>query len=956
MRTIFVLLFIATLFTIVFGISMRPSSQDETFSDSEEAKTNPRFIVMFHNYAQSSAHHLQLSQHLQKALNWSEGQEWTFVERSNAAASFDTDFAVIELLPSGKAIDQAIEDLKKSKEFRAIGLDAPIRPRKPAVALRDEQELIPEESDPGLRVDDPSDWMFSNTHYYLGSPWHNESSAAEGRRSTPFSLGLDQPDHSDIVNRRQVLGVIPRYETNIHPAETYNANYFWSQGITGQGVKVAIFDTGLNSYHPNFKNVRERTNWTEEKTNEDTVGHGTFVAGVVAGNDECSGFAPDADLYIFRVFNSRQVSYTSWFLDAFNYAMFTGVEVLNLSIGGPDYMDLPFVEKVHEVTTSGITVISAIGNDGPLYGTLNNPADQSDVIGVGAINTNEEIAYFSSRGMTTWELPHGYGRSKPDIVAHGQNVMGASLTGRCKVLSGTSVASPVVAGAVTLLLSAAKKFQIKNVNPAAVKQILTQSADLVANGNLFEQGAGHMNLMKAFQLLKEYYPRLTIHPSRIDFLECDYMWPYCAQPLYFSGLPIMVNATIINSRNVFKGVRKPVVWIPISNGHHLHVDVQVVEQVTPWTMSLALFISVKKSAFDWEGICEGMVRVSLTSEHNAQGNADEQSAIDSEVDLSVRVQVIPTPNRSKRILWDQFHSLKYPPAYFPRDTLRLKNDPLDWRGDHIHTNFRSVFQYLRNEGFYVEVLGGPYTCFDAKLYSTLLIVDPEDDIKEEEVNKIENDVRHHGLSVSVFAEWFNHDVMKKIVFFDENTRRWWTPIVGGSNIPSLNKILSRFGMEFGTAVLTGDIAVDKYKIPFDSGAPIIRFPEGGVLLRSSLLDEGQHVVTRKSNIFSDAGVLGFFAFNMTHPWQTKEGRIALFGDSSCIDSVDPRNDCFWMLSSILRWTCRGILDDIFHSPKMKLQSNYSHPNYELYSDLSDFSVGNHSNHHNHGSECPTGDS
>ena len=57
-------------------------------------------------------------------------------------------------------------------------------------------------------------------------------------------------------------------------------------------------------------------------------------------------------------------------------------------------------------------MISAIGNDGPLYGTLNNPADQNDVIGVGGIDYADKIASFSSRGMSTWELPRGYGRAK----------------------------------------------------------------------------------------------------------------------------------------------------------------------------------------------------------------------------------------------------------------------------------------------------------------------------------------------------------------------------------------------------------------------------------------------------------------------------------------------------------------------------------------------------------------
>lgn len=85
--------------------------------------------------------------------------------------------------------------------------------------------------------------------------------------------------------------------------------------------------------------------------------------------------------------------------------------------------------------------------------TLNNPADQMDVIGVGGITWDNRIAKFSSRGMTTWELPSGYGRVKPDLVTYGLGVRGSALKTGCRTLSGTSVASPVVAGAVALLAS-----------------------------------------------------------------------------------------------------------------------------------------------------------------------------------------------------------------------------------------------------------------------------------------------------------------------------------------------------------------------------------------------------------------------------------------------------------------------------------------------------------------------
>ena len=75
----------------------------------------------------------------------------------------------------------------------------------------------------------------------------------------------------------------------------------------GTGVKVAVFDTGLAKTHPHFKKIKERTNWTSEKTLDDGLGHGTFVAGVIASSQECLGFAPDAELHVFRVFTNNQV-------------------------------------------------------------------------------------------------------------------------------------------------------------------------------------------------------------------------------------------------------------------------------------------------------------------------------------------------------------------------------------------------------------------------------------------------------------------------------------------------------------------------------------------------------------------------------------------------------------------------------------------------------------------------
>ncbi len=109
---------------------------------------------------------------------------------------------------------------------------------------------------------------------------------------------------------RRLMRAIPRQVTS-----ALQADVLWSMGHTGKGVKVAIFDTGLAKNHPHFRRVKDRTNWTDEKSLDDGLGHGTFVAGVIASSSECLGFVPDSDLYVFRVFTNNQVSLNLVFLD-----------------------------------------------------------------------------------------------------------------------------------------------------------------------------------------------------------------------------------------------------------------------------------------------------------------------------------------------------------------------------------------------------------------------------------------------------------------------------------------------------------------------------------------------------------------------------------------------------------------------------------------------------------------
>ena len=141
---------------------------------------------------------------------------------------------------------------------------------------------------------------------------------------------------------------------------------------------------------------------------------------------------------------------------------------------------------------------------------------------------------------TQQELPEGYGRVKPDIVSYGSGVRGSALHGGCRSLSGTSVASPVVAGAVALLAGAVSH---SYVNPASMKQALMASAQRLPGVNMFEQGHGKLDLLRAYHMLNTYKPQATLSPSYIDLTECPYFWPYCSQPMYYGAAPVIINVS-----------------------------------------------------------------------------------------------------------------------------------------------------------------------------------------------------------------------------------------------------------------------------------------------------------------------------------------------------------------------------------------------------------------------------
>ncbi|KAI8470645.1 MAG: hypothetical protein J3K34DRAFT_509177 [Monoraphidium minutum] len=886
---------------------------------------------------------------------------WRWVPRANRAAAHPTDFALVEL-PSGAApavfeavlrrrLGGALRDVHPDRRLsgRLKGVEAEggggaegvpagaadAAQRQQSQPQGQEQQQQQEQQDEWQQQQQeeeqqqqqeqqqeqrPSRWQQWRRRLFGGPPPAPALGGAggaprrggvlsvskgPGRLQTRPTLGLDPSDPTqreggggELRRRRRARAL----RAGGGVAAMLGAEELWALGYTGGGIKVGVFDTGIRQDHPHLRRIRDRTNWTHQDSLADGLGHGTFVAGVIGGADAaCPGLAPDIELHTFKVFTDDQVSYTSWFLDAFNYAMEGGVHVINLSIGGPDYLDAPFVDKAKEVTASGILMVSAIGNDGPLYGTLNNPADQSDVIGVGGISNGGSIASFSSRGMTTHELPVGTGRVKPDVMAYAKDVSGSKMQGGCRQLSGTSVASPVVAGCVALLASTVPPAtRWPRLNPASMKQALVEGADRLPNLNIFEQGAGRVNLQGSMAVLERYAPRASLVPPRLDFTDCPYMWPHCKQPVYAFGLPLAFNATVLNGMDASGAFAGAPEFEPADEGGKLlEVSFTHSDVLWPWSGFLGVFVEVSPAAWNFSGVASGDVVFTIESPAPWGGGAPRRST----VRVPLRVQIVPTPPRGKRVLWDQFHSVRYPPGYIPRDNLDIKSDILDWHGDHLFTNYHELYDDLVKAGYFVEVLSTPVDCVDLRNYGAYLVVDSEEEWYPGEVAAVEAAVKEGGLQLIVFAEWYHAESLAVMKFFDDNTRSWWTPATGGANVPALNELLAPHGVALGDAIVQGAATIAGLSATVSYGTSIARFPAGGALHTASLTDvatrdpDAQEPAGKRDLVKGQHAVLGVT--------RSAAGGVAVFGDSNCLDSSHRVSNCHPLLLALLEELAGG---------------------------------------------------
>lgn len=328
-----------------------------------------------------------------------------------------------------------------------------------------------------------------------------------------ISLNVAGADLAALRTLPQVAAVYPDSQVKASLAESVPATHapkVWDLkdatgiAITGKGIKVAILDTGIDYTQPDLGGclgkgckVVAGQNFVEGEAADNLMdhnGHGTHVAGIVAASGVLKGLAPDASLYAYKVLNNDGFGTDSSIIAGLEKAVNPdgdaatddGADVINMSLGGPADADSPLSEAANAAMASGAVVVVAAGNSGSRYGTIGSPGNAARVLTVGAADNTGAIAYFSSRGPVK-----GKNYVKPELLAPGMNINSVKAGGGYTVLSGTSMASPHVAGGAALMMQAHPE-----LSPDDIKSLLITSAH-DQGLDIFTQGAGFMDLEAA---------------------------------------------------------------------------------------------------------------------------------------------------------------------------------------------------------------------------------------------------------------------------------------------------------------------------------------------------------------------------------------------------------------------------------------------------------------------------
>lgn len=272
-----------------------------------------------------------------------------------------------------------------------------------------------------------------------------------------------------------------------------DAELVWPNGNVADPIKVGIIDTGISNTHPDLlSNIKGGINTINPRKNwNDDNGHGSHVAGVVAALNNTIGVigvGPAINLYAIKVLNASGSGYLSDVIEGIQWAVANGMQVINMSLGADSD-----VQSLHDAViaakNAGVVIVAAAGNSG---GFVIFPAAYPEVIAVSAIDQNNTIASWSSRGPEV------------DLAAPGVSIYSTYKGTGYATLSGTSMATPHVSGAAALVLNTPVGVYDVNSNgrwdPDEVqKKLQDRAQDLGNTGFDYLYGWGLVNAYSAVQ-------------------------------------------------------------------------------------------------------------------------------------------------------------------------------------------------------------------------------------------------------------------------------------------------------------------------------------------------------------------------------------------------------------------------------------------------------------------------
>jgi len=293
---------------------------------------------------------------------------------------------------------------------------------------------------------------------------------------------------------------------------TLNVERVWEQGYRGRGVGIAVVDTGIAPHPDLASRIVAFKDYINERTQTyDDHGHGTHVAGIAAGSGEKSsgryqGIAPEANLISIKVLSDKGKGKSSQIIEGIQWAVDNkqtyNIRAMNISIGGTAWIGDgwdPMARAAGRAMERGIFVAVAAGNSGPDAKTIETPGISEAVCTVANLHGHftpdrgdDTISESSSRGPTKFS-----GNAKPDVAAPGTWITSCDRWEGYTSMSGTSMASPMVAGTAALLIQAKP-----SLNGPEVKRILMDGAAPLPDVPSTAQGWGMIDPPVALAIAK----------------------------------------------------------------------------------------------------------------------------------------------------------------------------------------------------------------------------------------------------------------------------------------------------------------------------------------------------------------------------------------------------------------------------------------------------------------------